>query len=95
MPKTPGYYQLNVSLACEGSAITEVIGAIYKNGIEFKRLAKMSSGGYITFGYIVYFDGVTDYVEIFGFIAGTSPNFASSTVQRTVFSGHLIKWVKS
>ena len=77
-PNVAGYYQINLSISLEptsGSG-TIFLGLIYKNGSEFFRaydsrasaILNASSGSIL-----MYFNGTTDYIELYAYIQGTTP----------------------
>jgi hypothetical protein len=75
-PTVAGYYQINAGIAASGVGVTRLIAILYKNGVSYKN-------GYDTNGApnkggvssLVYLNGSSDYVEIYGYITGTSPIF--------------------
>jgi hypothetical protein len=97
-PTVAGYYQLNGFLFCtnSGGVMTAVRCNIYKNGSD------AIWGGFIapvaatdaiaSVSGIVYLNGTTDYVELYGYIGGssTSPVFAGAT-NYTQFNGCLVR----
>jgi hypothetical protein len=93
-PNVAGYYQINGSLNNgPSSSPTQASIAIFKNGSAFKY------GGYITAGTgmsvnvsnVVYFNGTTDYVEIFGYIVASSASIEGSSVANTFFSAAMVR----
>lgn len=99
-PTVEGYYQVNgtVRMAATVNTITQAIPALYKNGAVYARgtdtVFSTSTLGTITgtFNEVVYMNGSTDYIELYGFITGTSPsfNFANANVTSR-FSGSLVR----
>lgn len=97
-PTVAGYYQLNASLFCtnSGGNMTQVRCNIYKNGSDevwgnlLSPVAVSDAIG--TVSGIVYLNGSTDYVELYGYIGGssTSPVFAGAT-NYTQFTGCLLR----
>ena len=88
-PTIAGYYQIsaNVGIATTGN-ITTALGSIYKNGARFKdgnftSAASSGTGFYSVVSALIYFNGSTDYVELYGFATGTG------TITLTVNSGTL------
>jgi hypothetical protein len=83
-PTVEGYYQVNgtVRISATGNTITHVIPALFKNGSIYARgtdtLFSSSTLSTITgtFGEVVYMNGSTDYIELYGFATATSPTFA-------------------
>jgi hypothetical protein len=93
-PNVAGYYQINGSLNNgPSSSPTQASIAIFKNGSAFKY------GTYITAGTgmsvnvsnVVYFNGSTDYVEIFGYILAGSASIEGSSVGNTFFSAAMVR----
>ncbi len=95
-PTTAGKYQINLSAIISTSAAGRTIWAIYKNGTSFIRLyddtptltAAQSSGAVM-----IDMNGSTDYLELYVYCAGTSPNsdyYSGGT--GTIFSG---SWIRS
>jgi len=96
-PTVAGYYYITGSVTIVGAnSAYYVIGAIYKNGTQYSQFSPVSGGGsyYPTsgpFGNIVYFNGTTDYVElyVFGSAGGAFDTFNNAV--NTNFSGHLVR----
>lgn len=86
-PTVAGYYQINGGVASQGTP-QEVITAIYKNGSAYKYGVDNASGN-STISSIVYFNGSTDYVEIYAFSANTR-NTATGQLY-TWFNGSMVR----
>ena len=78
-PTVAGYYQLNgqIRITNSGSLDQMVIG-FYKNGSVHKlgsNLRDTVSGSpmQITISHLVYLNGTTDYIELYGYVNATSP----------------------
>lgn len=77
-PTVAGYYQLNgiVRGLSASNNVTSVSTGLYKNGTLYATSSTVSGG---TSGFsnatsvVVYLNGTTDYVELYGFVTGTSP----------------------
>ena len=80
-PTVAGYYQVNSTVDVSGSiATTFQTLAIYKNGSSFKSgNLTTNSGGRITVSALIYLNGSTDYIEVYGYITGTSPAFGGGS----------------
>jgi hypothetical protein len=88
LPTTAGYYQINGTLNMETSSSGAQLFAIYKNGTLDKYLSQqILSGESITSGSsVIYLNGSTDYVELYGRgTAGTVTFYAGITA--TTFTG--------
>jgi hypothetical protein len=81
-PNVAGYYQINGSLYFTSSSTTRAISALYKNGSEYTIGNYMASfnntQGVALVNALIYLNGSTDYVELYGFIQGTSPTFVDN-----------------
>jgi hypothetical protein len=97
-PTVAGYYQINGTLYLRnGAACALKIAALYKNGSIFKQGTQLYFNGnyYIAadcFGVstLVYLNGTTDYVELYGYISSASASigFGSSA---TWFNGYMAR----
>lgn len=97
-PTVAGYYQINSTVYMAGSANTQGIVAIfiYKNGSSYKQgtvfynatTAGTSFGTNVSS--VVYCNGTTDYIEIYGQLTQTSPIFSGGITQ-TYVNGFLAR----
>lgn len=87
-PTVAGYYQINggVSVATGN----QLVASIYKNGGEFKRGSNIraSSDGSVVSS-LVYFNGTTDYAELYCF-SGTTINTNTGS-NLTYFNGSMVR----
>lgn len=100
-PTVAGYYQLNCVLLLNGTvSTTQGIISLYKNGTAYARLfdsnptSSLSANGFIIFNstILVYLNGSTDYVEMFGYYNGGTSTFSGTGTSFTSrFSGCLIR----
>ena len=92
-PQVAGYYQINGQIEGDGTAVTRVFCAIYKNGVSYKQ----SNDGTMTAAYramvssIVYLNGSTDYVELYGWVNGSSTVFQNASGVGTYFNGSMVR----
>jgi hypothetical protein len=87
-PTVAGYYQINGSVSVATGSQLAV--SIFKNNAEFKRGSNIraSSDGSVVSS-IIYFNGSTDYVEIYCFATSTiNTNNATNTVW---FNGAMVR----
>jgi len=95
-PQVAGYYQVNAQLCPVGVPTTRGIAAIYKNGSLHKigsdYMVDSTTVGRSTVSALVYLNGTTDYVEMYGFVSSTSgPGFGYSTGGDTYFQACLVR----
>jgi len=89
-PTVAGYYQFNAYLS-PNTAVTRILVMLYKNGSRVNILLDGTSipstgGG----GTILYLNGTTDYVEVYGRLDGVSPEFNGAS-DSTYFSGAMVR----
>ena len=92
-PTVAGYYQINCQLLKDGSC-TRVIVYIYKNGAVYQQGTDITASAYIrgTASTILYMNGTSDYVEIWGYQAGgTGFTYSPSAPVDTWFNGAMIR----
>lgn len=89
-PNVAGYYQ--ISGGFRGTTTTTAYELVlYKNGLQYKELYRVDSSN-VNGAYgscMVYLDGSTDYVELYGYV-GTA-NAVSATSLSTYFQGALVR----
>jgi len=93
-PQIAGYYQFNALIYFSGTGLTNGTARIYKNGnvtIDGHFLSTTSA----TFIYamssgVIYLNGTTDYVELFGYVSGTNP-LIRNDVNKTWLQGFLVR----
>jgi len=87
-PTVAGYYQINGSVSV--GTTTQLVCSIYKNGTEFKRGTNVtSSNNQSVVSSVIYFNGSTDYVEIFGYSGVTQDTNANAWL--TYFNGSMVR----
>lgn len=79
-PTVAGYYQVNACavVTAVGQSYNQV--AVYKNGVLLKQgVTNATSNAYVfNVAALVFLNGTTDYIEIFGQTTGASPTFAAN-----------------
>jgi hypothetical protein len=97
-PLVAGYYLINACVASGSSSYTTTAQCgIYKNGSLYRVGTMSYSSEIINFGgpaisAVIYFNGSTDYVELYGLIqASSGPQISGSTNSVTFMSGALIR----
>lgn len=89
-PQVAGYYQVSGNVYFTGSNVTTVGVSIYKNGSNFKLGTSLAgtpnSEAGASVSSLIYLNGSTDYVELFGIAAGTSP---------AIYAGQNLSWFQA
>ena len=88
-PTVAGYYQVNGGYQTATSA-TQMLATIYKNGTEYKRGIYIVSGN-VYVSALVYLNGTTDYIELYGYIGATQNILNSQPI--TYFQAAMIRGV--
>lgn len=98
-PNVAGYYRISwiVRVTVLSAGLTIFLGSLYKNGTEFKRVQQtMTSGGASLLegtaagSCLVYMNGTTDYLELYGYGYGNQPKINGTTVYTTL-SGEFVR----
>jgi hypothetical protein len=93
-----GYYQISGAVSASGTANTQTACtcAIYKNGTIYKQGSGWNSNSAVTatmaasVSALIFFDGSTDYVELYGFNTQTSPVFVGG-ISQTYLTGSMVR----
>lgn len=93
MPNVAGYYQVNGLVRIAATSSAQQIVALYKNGTVY---ARGYDGGnnatQMVLSEMVYLNGTSDYIELYGYSNGTSVSFDASLASATsMFSAHLVR----
>jgi hypothetical protein len=87
-PTVAGYYQ--ASGRVQFSGFTQVVAVIYKNGVMYKSGNNVATNGVgLTVSILVYLNGTSDYVELYGY-TGTTMN-TSATIDTVYFQASMIR----
>lgn len=95
-PSVAGYYQFNCGVSALNSSNTAVEASFYKNGSAAKTAYNYSSSANglddwgVNFSALIYLNGSTDYVELYGFLVG-SGLVVNSGASATWFSAFLAR----
>lgn len=97
-PATAGYYQISGAINLSATSNTQVVGScsIYKNGAFYKQGSTYATNSSVsnnmtcTVTAIIYLNGSTDTLELWGYNAGTSTIFTAGSTS-TYFSGVLVR----
>lgn len=89
-PQVAGYYLFTYSVGWD-SGLTNVLTMLFKNGVRMKD-SVLPSSGIITGGSgMLFLNGTTDYVELFGFQASGVAHNTSAAVNQTFLQGHFVR----
>ena len=96
LPLIPGYYSFTGSIRFSvSSSMTEAIMHLYKNGSLYTTYRILgittTSSIHLSKTSIIYMNGTTDYVELYGSIAGNSPYFKSAGTEGCSLEGFLVR----
>ena len=96
-PTVAGYYQIAGGFDNTDSTagVTRTVLTVYKNGSQFIHLTDFAVGSAytITGSTLVYCNGSTDYIEMYGLINATGPKFTGQvgSIYYTWMSGTLVR----
>ena len=92
-PTKAGYYQLNMTFSFTGSPLTRLTGDLFFNGSQNLRPTDVFSSnvGNASGSVVKYFNGSTDYAEMYVYMTGTSLQLYAGDAG-CVFSG---TWIRS
>lgn len=91
-PTVAGYYQINATMTFSGTAGAYTILNFYKNGsMYWGTNTQRSNANYnaMFLSDVIYFNGSTDYLEVYGYDNATSNTIVGSTIN--TFSGVLVR----
>lgn len=91
-PLIAGYYQINVVCYILGSA-SDLYAQLYKNGSGmspevYVNFSSSTNGMHLAFSNFMYFNGSTDYIELYAYSNGASPSINKGG---THFQGFLVR----
>jgi len=95
-PQVAGYYQISGSVNITSTTNSDVLCVIYKNGSAAKwgvyltRAASASDASSVVSA-LIYLNGTTDYVELYGYINGTGTLQFIGSQSRTFFQAVLVR----
>jgi hypothetical protein len=94
-PTVAGYYQISGCIAFASSTKVEFLTSIFKNGSEFKRGAYVaistSKNENCPVSALVYLNGTTDYVELYGYLDGTGSLTFDGSQYNVYFQAAMIR----
>jgi len=86
-PTVAGYYQINGAVA--NGLNTQTISSIYKNGSIYKAGVNYSNGYAGNVSSLVYLNGTTDYIELYGYFAGGGNS--GTGIESNYFNGIMVR----
>jgi hypothetical protein len=90
-PTVAGYYQVNGQIGYNYTVLTRSIIGIYKNGASFK-FGTDGTNGQNTVSALIYMNGSTDYIELYGWINGTGTlQFDNGASKSTYFQASMVR----
>ena len=95
-PNVAGYYQVNGSINITSTNNEEALCVIYKNGSAAKWGNYASRASFATdqssiVSALIYLNGTTDYIELYGYIRGTGTLQFIGTQPRTFFQAVMVR----
>jgi hypothetical protein len=96
-PNVAGYYQFSAVLALSGTSITNGQAQIYKNGttssefIFYSPSASTLNQINATLTNLIYMNGSTDYVELYGYISATGTLTFNGGERQAYLAGYLAR----
>ena len=89
LPTVAGYYQVNGSIY-PNTTTTFATSSIFKNGSIYKSVQTAGANVGIGVSTVVYLNGSTDYIQLYAFLTGTSPQIYNSSPY-TYFNAALVR----
>ena len=95
-PTVAGYYQINGNISFPNIAGGDCLISVFKNGVRFRDGSgsplTSTLGGFAQVSCILYFNGSTDYVELYAYqTSGSSRNLNVGGDGRNYFNGAMVR----
>ena len=96
-PTVAGYYQVSgvISTNPTATAGSIILSAVFKNGSRFKdgsiNPINNAQGGWSSVSCVIYLNGSTDYVELYGYMAGPATLTTQTAVHATYFQAAMVR----
>jgi hypothetical protein len=94
-PTVAGYYQISGCINFSSSTKVEFLTSIFKNGSEFKRGVYVNistaNSENCSVSALVYLNGTTDYVELYGYLNGTGSPLFTGNQYNVYFQGVMVR----
>jgi hypothetical protein len=92
-PTVAGYYQCSATIGATATGGTQASSQFYKNGgiyINGSGAKQAFTEIYMSVSAVVFFNGTTDYLELWGSVTGTTPVFVGGQII-TAFSASMVR----
>ena len=93
-PTVAGYYQINAAAQSQATSMSAMVLTIFKNGAAYKTQTSALGGtpAFVSMSIsdVIYLNGSTDYIELYGQVNGTSPLLSGGSTP-TFMSGVLVR----
>ena len=94
-PTVAGYYQISSTVNITGVTGNNYVATIYKNGSEFKRgnqsSVNLANNTGVVVSALIYLNGSSDYVEIYGYQASTASQNTANGLYYTYFQASMVR----
>ena len=96
-PTKAGYYQISITTLVTGATNTRAISRLYKNGANYVTIFDVFPAATVQIvqnsgAALVYMNGSSDYLEVYGFATGTTLEFVGANSTQNKFAG---VWIRS
>lgn len=96
-PTVAGYYQIEGTVAASTTATASsvLLASLFFNGSRYRdgsfSTINNAQGGWSTVSSVLYFNGSTDYVELYGYLSGPATLTTQASQNATHFSGAMVR----
>jgi len=95
-PAIAGYYFFSGMVTAASNSFTGVQAALYKNGSQYRVARNYATAAYeddwsVNVSDLIYLNGTTDYIELWGLVVGSTPEFWANSAADTNLSGFLAR----
>ena len=91
-PTVAGYYQVSGCISWDATvSVSRGFSQLYKNGGTFKYLSDLTSPSRSGGSCLIYMNGTTDYLELYGYMTGTGTLYFAASQQATYFQATLVR----
>jgi len=91
-PTVAGYYQVSGSISWGATtSVSRGFIQVYKNGGTFKYLSDLTSPNRSGGSCLIYMNGTTDYIELYGYMTGTGTLYFDNSSYGTYFQAAMVR----